>query len=94
MKIIKKKAHAKIIEIKQDYNLIDPFREINPLLRRFSFRKRTPFQMARLDYFLLSENLHASVKKCSIEPSYRSDHSMIILNMYYKFYPRTSVMET
>merc|ERR1712074_9970 len=37
--------------------------------------------MARIDYFLLSESLHASVDKCTIEPSYRSDHSIIILNI-------------
>ena len=37
--------------------------------------------MSRLDYFLISESMHASVNKCTIEPSYRSDHSMIILNM-------------
>ena len=57
-----KKAHNKILEIKQDFNLIDPFRENNPLLRRYSWRKHSkPLQMSRLDYFLLSESLHSSV---------------------------------
>ena len=77
-----KKAHDKILEIKQDLNLIDPFRENNPLSRRYSWRKHSkPLQMSRLDYFLLSESLHSSVNKCLIEPSYRSDHSMVILKM-------------
>ena len=78
-----KKAHNTILEIKHDFNLIDPFRENNPLLKRYTWRKKgsKPLQMSRLDYFLLSESLHCSVNKCLIEPSYRSDHSMIILKM-------------
>ena len=37
--------------------------------------------MARLDFFLITENLLSAVNKCTIAPSYRSDHSMIILNI-------------
>ena len=38
-------------------------------------------KQARLDYFLISENLLSSIDKCVIESSYRSDHSMVALHI-------------
>ena len=58
---------------------MDPYREFYPSTKRFSWRKNRPLQMARLDFFLISENLLSSINSCTIEPSYRSDHSIIIL---------------
>ena len=74
-----KKAREKVLEIKSTYNLMDPYREFYPSTKRFSWRKNRPLQMARLDFFLISENLLSSINSCTIEPSYRSDHSIIIL---------------
>ena len=74
-------SHEKILEIKENLNLIDPFREANPKLRRYTWRKKTPLKQARLDYFLMSENLLPSIDKCVIESSYRSDHSMVALHI-------------
>ena len=37
--------------------------------------------MARLDFFLITENILSNLKNCKVEPSYRSDHSMIILEL-------------
>ena len=76
-----KKSHEKILEIKENLNLIDPFREANPKLRRYTWRKKTPLKQARLDYSLISENLLSSIDKCVIESSYRSDHSMVALHI-------------
>ena len=76
-----KKAHEKILDLKIEHNLIDPFREINPHLIRYTWRKPRPLKQSRLDYFLITENLFSSVNSCSIESSYRSDHSMVILNI-------------
>ena len=76
-----RKAHKKILEIKENYNLFDPFREIYPDLKRYTWRRKRPIQQARLDFFLISESLLASVEKCCIEESYRSDHSIILLNL-------------
>ena len=61
--------------------MIDPFRYQNPDTRRFTWRRKNPFKQARLDFFLISENLLSSVNKCIIAPSYRSGHSMVILNI-------------
>ena len=52
-----------------------------PSLKRYTWRKKSPIQQARLDYFLVSQDLLTSVNKCSIEGSYRSDHSMITLDI-------------
>ena len=64
-----------------EYNLIDPFREFNPDLKLFTWRCRRPLRQSRLDYFLITENLLSAVNTCTIESSYRSDHSMIILSL-------------
>ena len=76
-----KKSHDTILQIKENYCLVDPFREAYPSLRGYTWRKKSPIKQARLDYFLISQNLLASVNKSSIEGSYRSDHSMIILDI-------------
>ena len=76
-----KKSHEKILQIKENYCLVDPFREMYPSLKRYTWRKKSPIQQARLDYFLVSQDLLTSVNKCSIEGSYRSDHSMITLDI-------------
>ena len=81
MKKKKKKKKKKILQIKENYCLVDPFREAYPSLRRYTWRKKSPIKQARLDYFLVSQDLLTSVNKCSIEGSYRSDHSMIILDI-------------
>ena len=67
--------------MKENYKLHDPFREAFPSFKRYTWRKRSPLKQARLDYFLLSEAMHSSVNKSSIEGSYRSDHSMITLEL-------------
>ncbi len=61
--------------------MVDPFRELHPKLRRYTWHRRNPIQQARLDFFLLSESLLPSVKNCLTEASYRSDHSMVILTL-------------
>ena len=50
-------------------------------MKRYTWRRKKPFQQARLDFFLLSEDLLTSVKKCKIENSYRSDHSPVLLSL-------------
>ena len=47
-------------------------------MKRYTWSRKQPFQLARLDFFLLSEDLLTSVKKCKIENSYRSDHSPVL----------------
>lgn len=75
------KARDKILEFISTKYLLDPFREMNPEQKKFTWRKKNPCKQARLDFFLMSEELMQFSKKCSIEPSYRSDHSIITLEL-------------
>jgi exonuclease III len=44
------RSREKLLDIKEDYNLVDPFRELYAVLKRFSWRKRNPFKQSRLDF--------------------------------------------
>ena len=57
-------------------NLVDAFRQLNPNISRFTWRKKNPIKQARLDYFLISESTLDVVQQCNIKSSYRSDHSI------------------
>jgi exonuclease III len=52
-------------------SLIDPFREFYPDLQRYTWHKKNPFKMARLDFLLITENILSNLKNCKVEPSYR-----------------------
>lgn len=75
------KNRNQIIETMRNKNLIDPFRENYPSLKRYTWRKKNPLKQARLDYFLISENIMPFVRKSSIETGYRSDHSIVTLEL-------------
>ena len=82
------KAQKKILEIKEIHNLFDPYREKYPDLKRYTWRKKNPLKQARLDFFLVTDNLRSSIHKCNIENSYRSDHSIIILNIAFNTFQK------
>ena len=46
------KAQEKVIEISADLELVDVWREINPEILRYTWRRPNPPQQARLDFFL------------------------------------------
>lgn len=73
------KARDRVLKFIDEKNAIDMFRETNPELKRYTWRKRNPLKQARLDFFLTSENIIQFVKQCKIESSYRSDHSAVSL---------------
>ena len=75
------KARDKVLEIISTKYLLDPFREQNPEQKKFTWRKKNPCKQARLDFFLISESLMQFTKKSLIETSYRSDHSIITLEL-------------
>ena len=75
------KAKECILTIKEDLSLVDPFRELHEQMKRYTWRKPTPIKQARLDFFLITENLMPSVQKVDILPSYRSDHSTVVLSI-------------
>ena len=75
------KARQVVLNIINDYNLIDAFRTFHPDVKRYSWRKKNPIKQARLDYFLISDKMTDIVDNCMIRPSYRSDHSIVELDI-------------
>ena len=73
------KAREKFIEHIEGFDLKDPFRELYPTLRRYTWRKTNPVKLARLYLILISNNLMPYVENVLIDNSYRSDHSGVIL---------------
>ena len=75
------KARGKVKSSMNTFDLRDIFRERHPEIRRYTWRRQNPFKQARLDYFLISNNLSDMISKSDIIPGYRSDHSIIELNI-------------
>ena len=73
------KAQEKVFEMMTELELTDVWREINPELLRYTWRRNNPVQQSRLDFFLVSDSLLSQIKDTDILPGYRSDHSMIKL---------------
>ena len=69
----------RIKELMSEYNLIDIFRELYPNKKSYTWRRFNTAKQGRLDYFLISDETFGTVKKCTINPGYRSDHSMVTL---------------
>lgn len=45
------KARDTLLEYMEINNVIDPFRELHPQLKRYTWRKRSPLKQSRLDFF-------------------------------------------
>ena len=63
------------------HDLSDIYRDLHPNTKRFTWRRRNPVKQARLDLFLASSNILDIINTCEIRASYRSDHSMIELDL-------------
>ena len=77
------RATEQLEKIMEDFALIDIWRTYNPLLERFTWRRSNPLQQSRLDYFLVSESICNFVRDADIRPGYRTDHSMITLDLIF-----------
>ena len=75
------KARERLIQIMLDLNIVDYYRVIFPEKRSFTWRKRNPIKQARLDYFLIADQLQNIVTNIFTQPSYRSDHSAVIIEL-------------
>ena len=75
------RARNTVLEIMNTLGFFDAFRYENNDLVRYTLRRKNPFRQARLDYFIISDNLKDWINSCSIKPGYRSDHSIIQLDI-------------
>ena len=64
-----------------DRDLIDPFRQLHGKTRKYTWKRLTPLQRGRLDFFLMTLTLLPCLRNCDIDISYKSDHSIIFLEL-------------
>ena len=75
------RARQSVLSMISGHDLCDLYREFHPEKKRFTWRRRHPLKQARLDYFLASTNILDLIKNCEISISYRSDHSILKLEI-------------
>lgn len=73
------KSRLELLRLIEILNHKDLFRENNPNLKKYTWRRKTPVKQARLDFFLISDTLQNMSPMIKIENSYRSDHSPVVL---------------
>ena len=78
------RARIEVLKLMNDLSLYDVWREENHDTRLFTWRRRLEngkVQQGRLDFFLVSESLLNFTQGEKILPGYRSDHSIIEINL-------------
>ena len=71
-----------------DLDLVDVFRKLYPEKKAYSWRKFKSTKQGRLDYFLISQDLLSDIKRSSISPGYRTDHSLVTISLRKKEFKR------
>ena len=75
-------ARPVILNYMDEENLLDAWRIMNENVKKFSWCRLNPERkQARLDFFLVSDNMFQFVMETDIVPSYRTDHGGIILTL-------------
>ena len=67
--------------MKNDLDLCDPWRIKYPIKKYYTWRQPNPFKQGILDFFLVSSELLSLVHKSDIISGYRTDHSLVRLNL-------------
>ena len=80
-------AHQKVIDLKTELDMLDPWREQHPDSKIFTWHNSQNKQ-SRLDYYLVSTDIHNNIEKTEIRPGYRSDHSIVELQLNFNSHER------
>jgi exonuclease III len=75
------KARAEVLALIEEKELVDVWRSFHENENHFTWFKKNPIKMARLDFFLVSENILSLVTKTDILSKYRSDHAPIKITL-------------
>ena len=67
----------------EEFDLNDVWRMRNRYVRRYTWRQPRPLIQCRLDYFLVSTSLLGLIEKEEIKPGFKTDHSIISLNLQF-----------
>ena len=72
-----------LLEFIEELNLVDIWRIRNENKKQFTFRQKTKYGLVqcRLDYFLISRQLEYFIDSAIIEPSIKTDHSLVKLKV-------------
>ena len=81
-------SRAAIQDLKNELELIDPWRNSNQDLKMYTWRQKSPLKQSRLDYFLVSDDIHMNTADVRILPGYKTDHSAIVLSVALSTSPR------
>jgi hypothetical protein len=76
-----KRARTELQTHVENFDLVDIWRSRNPTLHRYTWHQRHPLVQCRLDYFLVSNSLENQTCNTSICPGYKTDHSLITLEI-------------
>ena len=86
------RTHRNALKIIRDFsqNLgsTDIWRLLNPEARRYTWHQNQPTIYCRLDFFLVSESSLCDVTHADILPGFKTDHSMVTLNVALHSNPR------
>ncbi len=75
-----REAKQRVLKLKDDWDLLDPWRENHPTEPRFTWRAGgLPPKQARLDFFLISSDIYSQLSQTDIKAGYRTDHSFITI---------------
>ena len=81
-------ARKSLHEEVENLDLVDAWRVLNPDVRKFTWRQKQPEVHCRLDFFLVSQSFLSNVTFADILPGFKTDHSMITLNISLHTNPR------
>ena len=76
---LKQKSVAKLLELKEEYNLYDIWRIRNPTKKLYTFRQNHSSGIInrRLDYIFISNKLQEFSNDTNIIPAFKTDHSSV-----------------
>ena len=74
-------SRQKVVDLISKLELVDIYRYLYSNQKQYMWRKKNPIKQARLDYFLVAVSMTDIIDKCSLNPGYRSDHSILKLQI-------------
>ena len=81
-------AQKTVYEICENLDIVDAWRVLNPDARKYTWRQPRPEIHCRLDFFLVSQSFLGNINTADILPGFKTDHSMITLNITLHSNPR------
>jgi exonuclease III len=73
------KAREEVLNLIKEKDLVDVCRAFHETEDHYTWTKKNPVKMARLDFFLASEDLFSLTTKAEILTKYKSDHAPITI---------------